>query len=79
LDETTIHVDTILYLSLYYLVNDLVHLPNSFPSSYLFQKFHLFLKIYKVHLFRHFPQKSSFMFMSILFGYSKSVVTEDTS
>jgi len=28
LDETTIHVDTILYLSLYYLVNDLVHLPN---------------------------------------------------
>jgi len=28
LDETTILVDTILYLSLYYLVNDLVHLPN---------------------------------------------------
>jgi len=28
LDETTIHVDMILYLSLYYLVNDLVHLPN---------------------------------------------------
>jgi len=28
LDETIIHVDTILYLSLYYLVNDLVHLPN---------------------------------------------------
>jgi len=28
LDETTIHVDTILYLSLYYLVNDLVHFPN---------------------------------------------------
>jgi len=28
LEETTIHVDTILYLSLYYLVNDLVHLPN---------------------------------------------------
>jgi len=27
LDETTIHVDTILYLSLYYLVNNLVHLP----------------------------------------------------
>jgi len=26
-DETKIHVDTILYLSLYYLVNDLVHLP----------------------------------------------------
>jgi len=24
----TIHVDMILYLSLYYLVNDLVHLPN---------------------------------------------------
>jgi len=29
LDETTISIDTILYLSLYYLVNDLVHLPNS--------------------------------------------------
>jgi len=28
LDETTIHVDTILYLSLYYLVNNLVHLSN---------------------------------------------------
>jgi hypothetical protein len=28
LDETTIHVDTILNLSLYYLVNDLIHLPN---------------------------------------------------
>ena len=27
-DETTIHVDTILYLSLYYLVNDLLHLRN---------------------------------------------------
>ncbi|AES78293.1 hypothetical protein MTR_7g026940 [Medicago truncatula] len=27
LDETTIHVDMILYLSLYYLVNDLVHFP----------------------------------------------------
>ena len=29
LDETIIHVDTILYLSLYYLINDLVHLSNS--------------------------------------------------
>jgi len=28
LDETTIPVDMILYLSLYYLVNDLVQLPN---------------------------------------------------
>jgi len=28
LDETTIPMDLILYLSLYYLVNDLVHLPN---------------------------------------------------
>jgi len=28
LDETTILVDMILYLSLYYLVNDLIHLPN---------------------------------------------------
>jgi len=28
LDKTTIHVDTILYLSLYYLVNDFIHLPN---------------------------------------------------
>jgi len=28
LDKTTIYVDKILYLSLYYLVNDLVHLPN---------------------------------------------------
>jgi len=28
LDETTILVDTILYLYLYYLVNGLVHLPN---------------------------------------------------
>jgi len=28
LDETKIPVHTILYLSLYYLVNDLVHLPN---------------------------------------------------
>jgi hypothetical protein len=28
MDKTTIHVDMILYLSLYYLVNDLVHLPN---------------------------------------------------
>jgi len=28
LDKTIIHVDTILYLSLYYLVNDLLHLPN---------------------------------------------------
>jgi len=28
LDETTIHVDTILYLSLYILVNHLTHLPN---------------------------------------------------
>jgi len=28
LDETTIHVDMILYLSLYYLVNDFVHLCN---------------------------------------------------
>jgi len=28
LDETIIYVDTILYLSLYYSVNDLVHLPN---------------------------------------------------
>jgi len=27
--ETEIHVDTILYLSLYYLVNDLIHLPKS--------------------------------------------------
>jgi len=26
--EITIHVDTILYLSLYYSVKDLVHLPN---------------------------------------------------
>jgi len=26
---TTINVDTILYLLLYYLVNDLVHLPKS--------------------------------------------------
>jgi len=31
LDETTIPVDMILYLSLYYLVNDLVHFPN--PTS----------------------------------------------
>jgi len=30
LDETTISVDTILYLSIYYLVNDLVHL--SYPT-----------------------------------------------
>ena len=30
MDETTIPVDTILYLSLYYLVNDLVHL--SYPT-----------------------------------------------
>jgi len=29
LDEMAIHVDTILHLSLYYLVNNLVHLPNS--------------------------------------------------
>jgi len=29
LDETTIHVNMILYLSLYYFVNELVHLPNS--------------------------------------------------
>jgi len=28
LNEMTILVDTILYLSLYYLVNDLVHLPD---------------------------------------------------
>jgi len=28
LNETTIHVDTILYLSLYYLKNYLVHLTN---------------------------------------------------
>jgi len=26
--ELSIHVDTILYLSLYYLVSDLIHLPN---------------------------------------------------
>jgi len=28
LDETTIYVDMTIYLSLYYLVNDLVHLLN---------------------------------------------------
>jgi len=32
----TIHMDTILYLLLYYLVNDLVHLPksNHHPTKY---------------------------------------------
>jgi len=35
LDKTTIHVDMILYLSLYYLVNDLVHLPNSHINKQL--------------------------------------------
>jgi len=34
LDETTIHVDMILYLSLYYLVNDLVHLSNLLIRNY---------------------------------------------
>jgi len=33
LDETTIYVDTILYLSLYCLVNDLVHLPNLYITN----------------------------------------------
>jgi len=35
LDETTIIVNTLLYLSLYYLVNDLVHLPNPTISLHL--------------------------------------------
>ena len=35
MDETTIIVNTLLYLSLYYLVNDLVHLPNPTISLHL--------------------------------------------
>ena len=34
LDETTIPVDMIRYLSLYYLINDLVHLPNLIRIRY---------------------------------------------
>jgi len=34
LDEKTILVDMILYLSLYYIVNDLVHLPNPYITLF---------------------------------------------